>query len=165
MRRMVVAGLVVFFAMHLQANSQLIPLVELSDPVLITSAALEEGVPPMMTLELENETAFPIETRNVWLNRARFYTQTEFTESRKAWDCSMTSAASLDQPSAVIPPGQRVTVRVVLTKSCDYTPAHEHFFVHVTRITRVVEGAPLESVWKRESKDFARLLTTAQPHP
>jgi hypothetical protein len=165
MRQLVVAGFVVIVAAGLRVDTQVIALVDPADPVLITNATLEfeDGVRPMVTLELENNTASAIETRDVWLARSRFFTKAEAAQSRKIWDCSLMSSAS--EPSKVIPAGQRAVVRVWLTKSCELTREHEHFFVHVTRVTNGNGAGPLQTVWTRDSGEFARLLTAAQPHP
>ena len=163
MRHLVVAGVVLASAVALGADSQLIPLVDPADPIRITNSTLEfeDDIRPVMTLELENETAVPIQTSDIWLDRARFFTKTESAANRKAWDCTLVSSAAHDEPSKVILPLRRVVVRVSLTTSCDYKRDHEHFFVHVSRIAHRIS----EPQWKREPGEFVRLLSAAMPHP
>ena len=163
MRQLLVAGAIAASAITMRADSQLIPLVDPSDPVRITNSMLEfeDDVRPVMTLELENETAFPIQTSDIWLNRARFFTKTESAADRKVWDCTLFSSAAHDEPSKVIPPLQRAVIRVSLTTSCDYKRDHEHFFVHVSLIGHRVS----EPQWKRDPGEFVRLLSAAMPHP
>lgn len=163
MRRFLVAGFVIALVMSPRADSQLIPLVDPSDPIVITNSMLEfvDDVRPVMTLELDNRTAAPVETRDIWVNRARFFTKAEAAADRKVWDCGLMSSAADDEKSTSIAPGQRVIVRLSLTQSCDYHRDHEHFFVEVTRIAHRFS----EPSWKREASEFSRLLAAAQPHP
>ena len=164
MRRTVVAGLFVFLAISLRADSQLIPLVDPSDPILITNSILEfeDTGRSVMTLELENRAAVPVSTGEIWLDRARFFTKAEALAAgnRRVWDCGTSSSAAGEGRSAGIAPGRRMVVRLDLVKSCDYHRDHEHFFVGVTRI-----GKFAEPDWKREPEEFSRLLHAAQPHP
>ena len=165
MRRMVVAGLVVFFAMHLQADSQLIPLVDASDPLIITNVAIEshDTGAYFAIVELANQTTMPINVQDVWLDMARFYTAGERVAAgnRMMWDCGR--VGHVDAPhSEMIVPGGRVITRTALGSSCAHRPEHEHFFVTLERLQGVNSREPS---WKREASEFSRLLAAAQPHP
>jgi hypothetical protein len=163
MPRFLVAGILFASTVAARADSQLIALVDPADPARITNSTLqfEDGVRPMMTLELENETALPIETKDIWLDRARFFTKSEAAADHKLWDCGLASNAAHDEPSKVIPPKQRVVVRVSLTASCEFKRDHEHFFVYVSSIGDRVS----QPQWKRGIGEFGRLLDAAMPHP
>ena len=162
MKPLVVAGIVLCSTLFVSADSRVIPLTDPADPVRITNSMLQfdDEMWPMMTLELENATASPVETRDIWLSRARFFTQSEAAMDRKLWECGLASNAAHDEPSKVIPPMQRVTVRVSMTTSCEYRRDYQHFFVYITSIGRRVS----ESQWTREPGEFGRLLDAAMPH-
>lgn len=165
MRHIVAAGFVVLLSIGLRADTMLIPLVDRSDPVVITNSKVEfeDHLRPVMFLELENTTAFPIETGDVWLMSARFFTRTEVARAAdsKVWDCGEGSTAAHDERSISIPPKSRVVIRHALTTSCSHTREHEHFFVHITRIGHRFS----EPIWARPPQEFAQLLAAAQPHP
>ena len=165
MRHAVVAGLIFFFVIQLRAESQLIPLVDASDPFLITRVAIESHDTGAFfaIVELVNQTAVPIDVQDVWLNMARFYTKGERTAAgnRVMWDCALLGHVGAPH-SEIVAPGGSVVTRTPLGSSCRHAPEHEHFFVMVERLQGVNSRQPL---WKRETGDFSRLLAAAQPHP
>ena len=130
MRGLLVAGFVVLLAIGLRADTQLIPLVDPADPLLITNAKIEfeGGISPIAYVELENQTEAAITTDVVQLRLARFFTPSEGTADKdakgaiKAWDCD--TAGHVDAPrSQSIPPHRRTVVSVSIER-CDHNRAH-----------------------------------------
>lgn len=162
----VLAGLVLALGViDVPADSQLISLVDASDPLLITNVALEshDTGAYFAIVELVNQTAMPIDIQDVWLNMARFYTSGERNAAgnRVMWDCARLGHVGAPQ-SEIVVPGGRVITRTPLGSSCRHVPEHEHFFVTVERLQGVHSREPS---WKREATEFSRLLAAAQPHP
>jgi hypothetical protein len=150
------------------ADSHLVPLIDASDPLLITNAAIvyEEDVHPVAMVEFENQTGRPIDLCDMWVHVARFYTKAESLARQTApgritvWDCA--SIGHVDTPRhLLIQPHARGTARVVI-HDCQANRTHEHFFVSVERLT---SGDAAHPLWKREPGEFSRLLSAAQPHP
>ena len=168
MRRLLVATFVVSLVAVSRADSQLIPLVDPHDPLLITNAKIEfEGdVRPVAFVELENQTEFPVDVGDAWLHIARFYTRSEALANRepgriKLSDCGR--IGHVDQPhSQLIAPHARLAARIEINPDCEPERAHEHFFVTLERLQNYHAHAP---AWKRDSTQFAQLLSAAQPHP
>ena len=165
MRQLLVAGFVFAFVMSPRADSQLIPLVDSSDPLLITNVAVEshDTGAYVAIVELANQTASPIDVRDVLLSMARFYTAGERTAAgnRVMWDCARVGHVGAPH-SEIIVPGGRVITRTPLGESCKHEPGHEHFFVITERLQGLNSPEPY---WKREPEEFSRLLRAAQPHP
>ena len=161
MRQALIAGVFVLSGIGSAADSLVIPLVDPADPIRIVSARMEfvDEIHPVMLVEIENETEQPVDSNQVWLHFARFYTKGEMDRAgnRKVWDCATIGTAGLRQPLRVIAPGARVTV--LETLSCDSNRDHEHFFVEVTRV-----GNSSSPWFKRRPDDFVRLLNAAMPH-
>lgn len=162
MRQLLIAGVFAFSGIAVGADSVVIPLVDPADPIRVVSGRIEfvDDVHPVMLVELENATEQPVDTRQVWLHLARFYTEGEMDRAgnRKLWDCALVTTAGVRQPLQVMAPGARVTVLQPLP--CDANREHEHFFVEVTRI-----GGSSSPSFKRKPDDFVRLFAAAQPHP
>ena len=165
MRRLLVAVFVFALTIVPRADSQLIPLVDASDPLLITNVAIEshDTGAYFAIVELTNQTTTPIDVQNVHLNMARFYTRGErdAAGNRMMWDCGRVGHVGAPHTEMIVP-GGRVITRTPLGSSCQHRPEHEHFFVIVERLQGINSPEPL---WKRDSNDFVRLLAAAQPHP
>jgi hypothetical protein len=165
MRQALIAGVFVFGGIRLTADSLVIPLVDPSDPVLITSARLEfeDDDRPVMIISLENQTDGAINTGEIWLNTLRFYTKGEMAhaERKLLWDCGLGSWAAHGRDSRPIAPKQHVELRLPFTSNCQHNRDHEHFSIEVSRIGRRFS----EPTWKRDTGQSARLLTAAMPHP
>ena len=164
--RTLLAGVVLALgAIGVPVDSELIPLVDASDPLLITNVAVEahDTGAYLAIVELANQTAMPIDIRDLWLSMARFYTSGERNAAgnRVMWDCARLGHVGAPQSEMVLP-GGRVITRTPLGSSCRHFPEHEHFFVMVDRLQGVNSREPS---WKRESIAFSRLLAAAQPHP
>ena len=161
MRPLIIASVFVFCGIGTSADSVVIPLVDPADPIRVVGGRIEfvDDTHPVMLVELENETAQPVETTQVWLHLARFYTEGEMDRAgdRKVWDCALITTAALRQPPRVMVPGDRATVLVPVP--CEANREHEHFFVEVTRV-----GGSSTPSFKRTPGDFVRLLAAAQPH-
>jgi hypothetical protein len=86
MRQLLFVGFVFFLAIDLRADTQLIPLIDPGDPLLITNAKIEfeDDVRPIAYVELENQTDFAINTDLLHLRLARFYTRSEGMASKAA---------------------------------------------------------------------------------
>jgi hypothetical protein len=164
MRYGLVAGFVVLSGLVSGADSVVIPLVDPGDPLRIVGGRIEfeDDIRPVMLVELENATGQPIETTQVWLQFARFFTKGEMNRAgdRKVWDCATATAAGSKQALQVIQPGERVTIRAAISSSCQNNRDHEHFFVGVTRV-----GDSTSPSFRRKPEDLVRLLNAAQPHP
>ena len=165
MRRLLVAGFVVSLASVLRADSQVIPLVDPSDPVRIVNAKIEfeDDIRPVVVVEFENQTDSPIETRSVFINATRFDTKSEMERAgnRKLWDCGHATWAGSAKDSQTIQPHGRVVARLPILNNCEHNRDHEHFFLIVQRIG----NSSSEPLWKRESGELSRLLAAAMPHP
>jgi len=166
MRRLLIAGFVVACVVSTGTDSIVIPLVDPSDPILITSARLEfeDDIRPVLIVTLENQSGGVINTREVWLNTLRFYTKGEMARAgeRKLWDCGLGFFAAGDKESHAIAPKTRLELRVPFaTSNCQHNRDHEHFSIEVARIGRRFS----EPTWKREAGVSARLLSAAMPHP
>ena len=166
MRHLLFVGFVFFLAIGLHADTQLIPLVDSADPLLITNAKIEfeDDVRPIAYVELENQTDSVINTDVVQLRMARFYTRTEAMAGKnaagiKAWDCGMGGHVDAPRSQSILP--HRRAVVTVSIEGCDHNRAHEHFFVTLDRLARHFSDAS----WTRDSKQFAELLYNAMPHP
>ena len=152
-------------AAALAADSQLIPLVDPSDPLLITNSRIEfvDDVRPVVVVELENQTALPIGVEAVQLNITRFYTKSEAEQrGRQIWDCGRVGHVDYELKDKIIAPHAREVVTVALEDSCQHNRAHEHFFVTLARLQGFHSREP---AWLRDPKDLARMLAAAQPHP
>jgi hypothetical protein len=163
MTRIVFVGLVALFGAGVRADSVAIPLADPDDPIRIVNAAIDftDTARPAMVLELENRTAFPVSTRDVWLSTARFFTKGENLRSgnRKVWDCGLGASAAFEEKAQMIAPGGSATSRLTLSQ-CEHNREHEHYFVTVERLAHKFS----EPSWKRDPQQFARLLTAAMPH-
>jgi hypothetical protein len=166
MRQLLIAGVFVFCGIAVGADSVVIPLVDPSDPILITSARLEFDADdrPVMIISLENQTGGVINTNEIWLNTLRFYTKGEMAraERKMLWDCGLGSWAAYDgRESRPIAPKERIELRLPFTSNCQHNRDHEHFSLEVSRIGRRFS----DPIWKRDSGQSARLLSAAMPHP
>ena len=166
MRRLLIAGFVVACVASTGADSVVIPLVDQADPILITNARLEfeDDIRPVLVVSLENQTGGVINTNEIWLNTLRFYTNAEMARAgeRKLWDCGLGTFATSAKESRLVPPRDRVELRVPFAPSnCQHNRDHEHFSIEVSRIGRRFS----EPTWKRAPGETARLLTAAMPHP
>jgi hypothetical protein len=162
MRTILVASLV-SFAIGLAADTQVIPLVDPGDPVVITDALIElDGARPVMVVSLENHSGSVVNTGEIWLSTLRFYTKGEMEQAgnRTVWDCGLVRRAADSEASQPIAPRARVPVRMPFPDTCQRRE-HEHFSIEVTRIG----GSFAEASWKRAPEEFVRLLSAAQPHP
>jgi hypothetical protein len=149
----------------LGAESQLIPLVDPSDPLLITNSKIEfvDDVRPVVVVELENRTGLPIGMEAVQLNITRFYTKSEAAQrGRQVWDCGRVGHVDYELKDKIIAPHAREIVTVALKDSCQHNREHEHFFVTLARLQGFHSREP---AWVRDPKDLARMLAAAQPHP
>src|SRR5690349_1539966 len=108
MRLLSVASFIVCCAISTGADSIMIPLVDPSDPVLITSARLEfeDDIRPVLIVALENRTERVIDSHEIYLDSRRFYTRGEMTQAgnRKIWDCGLGRWATDPGESRLIAP-------------------------------------------------------------
>lgn len=145
------------------AQIAVLPLVGEDDPVWLSDAAFDATDAPRqaITMRLENTTAFPISTDQIWLSVSRFYTpdETRRNGNRIVWDCGLGARANLDQPAQVIQPGASVPIRLPLKQACDLNPEHDHFFVTVQRLSAGQRFA--DATWQRDPADHTRLLQAA----
>ena len=164
--KMLLVGLVLALsAPLLVAESQLIPLVNPADPLLITNSKIEfvDDVRPVVVVELENATAFPIRVEDVQLNVTRFYTRAEADQrGRQVWDCGRVGHVDHHLFEKVIAPNAREVVTVALEGSCQHNRVHEHFFVTLARLQGLHAHEPS---WVRDPKELVEMLAAAQPHP
>jgi hypothetical protein len=151
----------------LTADSQIIPLVDPSDPLLITNAKIEfvDDERPVAVVEVENQTAAAIDVDAVQLNITRFYTRSEAEQrGRQVWDCGRVGHVDHQpgDPHQVIAAHARQVVTVSLEGLCQHNREHEHFFVTLARLQGFHAREP---AWVREPAELVRLLAAAQPHP
>lgn len=165
MRILLVGLMLALTAVTVPADSQLIPLVDPADPLLITNAKIEfvDDVKPVVVVELENQTALPIGLDTVQLNITRFYTRTEAEQrGRVVWDCGRVGHVDYQLTTKSIAPHARDIVTVSLDESCQHNRDHEHFFVTLARLQGFHSHEPS---WLRAPEDLVRMLAAAQPHP
>ena len=148
-------------------NLLVIPLSNESDPLHITGARVESGADAalVLTLRLVNKTKILLNTDNVWLFAARFFTPQEMRRNgdRIIWSCAYLGAVGTDSRGQDIHPGAEVFVTIPISPECRLDHVHDHFFVHVQQIT--VGGRFGDAVWERPPGDAAALLKALQPHP
>jgi hypothetical protein len=153
-------------------NVQIIPLNNETDPVQVTRGQFDvtdAGV-PILTLTLTNRTRVTVNTGDVWVSFARFFTRDEMRQNGNniAWDCAVLGNASPGSPADVrtrphaVDPGAQTTVMLPIPPNCRLDHAHEHFFAYVYRIT-TGRGNSVVDVWQRELGDALRVLL-ATPH-
>lgn len=158
--RSLTAALMVVSGAVAAADATVVPLTHPADPIRLMNGwiDLEDPARPAIVVDLENMTAHPIPTSQIWFQSARFYTRSEMERNgRKIWDCA--NASGPDDRTMTIAPGARVAVRVSLVASCQRDLQHEHFFISLSRI------APNgDAMWMRDPRDMTRLLNAAMPH-
>jgi len=165
MRALFVGIVALTLTVRSSADSQLIPLVGASDPLLITNSKIEflDDAGPVVVVELENETALSIDVAAVQLNITRFYTRSEADQrGHQVWDCGRVGHVDHRLKDKVIAPHAREIVTVSLEESCQHNRQHEHFFVTLDRLQGYHSREP---AWRRDPKELARLLDAAMPHP
>lgn len=163
MKTLLVA-LMLMLGLAASADSQLIPLVGASDPLLITNAMIQfaDDGRSSVVVELENRTALPVDVESIQLNVTRFYTRSESEQrGRQVWDCGRSGHVERTQEQ-VIASHTRAVVVVPLSESCEHHREHEHFFVTLERLQGYHSREP---AWKRDPKELVEMLAAAQPHP
>jgi len=163
LRSVWVVAMLTVSALPAWAQVAVLPLVSENDPVRLSDAAFDATDAPRqaITMRLENTTAFPLSTDQVWLSVSRFYTpdETRLNGKRIVWDCGLGARANLDQPAQVIQPGASVPIRLPLKQACDLNPEHDHFFITVQRLS--AGRSFVDAIWQRTPADHTRLLQDA----
>jgi hypothetical protein len=148
-------------------NVEVIPLIDQSDPVQITDARFEIGDngQPVLMVRLVNQTETVIATRNVWFDAQRFFTPVEMRRNgdQILFNCGRMGRGEVGDGRSGLAPGDEVSVRLEIPPDCRLDHAHEHFYVHVVRIT--LDGNYSAAVWAREPAAMAVLFKAARPHP
>jgi len=160
------ALLIAALALHGLGVVTVFPLSDRTDPLQLSRASFDGDDPedPAIVVEIENVTARPVPTSQIWLRASRFFTPSEMAENdiHAAYYCGRLGRASFAGRLESVAPAARVTARFSIGTDCDLDGPHTHLFIHVSSIG----PGPLEqAVWYRDPPSFARLLAAAMPHP
>ena len=153
-------------------NVQIIPLNDETDPVQVMRGQFDvtDAGAPILTLTLTSRMRETVNTRDIWVSFARFYTRDEMRRNGNniAYDCSVIGHVTSESPADVrtrpqdIEPGAETTVMLPIPPGCRLDHAHEHFFAYVERIN-TGRGNSIVAVWQRQLGNALRLLLSA-PH-
>jgi hypothetical protein len=164
----VLACILVAFSGAIAANGSVIALQDSDDPLRIIEARIDFREPQQAVIHvtLENRSAQPLSTFQIFLSAARYFTRADLEASgRLAFACGkmghVDDAAVAPQ---TIASGESATVAFSIDVSVNCRRGdQERFYVYVDRISATREGRYTEPAWQRKTADVTRLLEAATP--